>query len=486
MDQRYCSFISKRTTLGFVPVFRGIIHYRCYSESIVEFIGEKQFARSLIGSIYCPLTLVIIVFFLGRIQIFGQQLTVGAQVRPRAEFRNGFKTLTEDDRDAAFFVEQRTRLFTDYKTNKFRIRINIQDIRIWGSVDQIAKSDPNLFNLYEGWGEYYISDKLAVRMGRMQLDYNNARFLGNLDWAAQGRSHDALKIHYKNDSRGVSFHAGVAFNQTTDPREPARLFGTVYTGVSNYKHMQFAWFQKKFTNSDLSLLFQNDGRQVVVATDTLVASRQTYAVVGNHQRSGWSLGGEFYYQGGKNGSNNSVSAFLLALYITLKTDLTPVTVGIDHLSGTSITDTKDNSFDPLYGTNHKFYGFMDYFYVGNFHGQAATTSGLNDVFVKTSFKLSDKTSLNAHGHFFSSPASLHNPSDTSQEIDKYLGTELDLVLVWKPAKNVVVNLGYSQMWAASSMEAIKVTPGDHSALNNWAWLMVDFAPIIFQKDFGKR
>ena len=125
LDQRYCSFISKRTTLG---------------------------------------SLVIIVFFLGRIQIFGQELTVGAQVRPRAEFRNGFKTLTEDDRDAAFFVEQRTRLFTDYKTNKFRIRINLQDVRIWGSVDQIAKSDPNLFNLYEGWGEYYINDKLAVRM----------------------------------------------------------------------------------------------------------------------------------------------------------------------------------------------------------------------------------------------------------------------------------------------------------------------------------
>ena len=39
---------------------------------------------------------------------FTQELTVGAQVRPRAEFRNGFKTLTESNRDAAFFIEQRT------------------------------------------------------------------------------------------------------------------------------------------------------------------------------------------------------------------------------------------------------------------------------------------------------------------------------------------------------------------------------------------
>ena len=418
--------------------------------------------------------------------VLAQELTVGAQVRPRAEFRNGFKTLTENDRDAAFFIEQRTRLYTDFKTEKFRIRINMQDIRIWGSVDQIAKTDPNLFNLYEGWGEYYFNDKLSVRLGRMQLDYNNARFLGNLDWAAQGRSHDAFKVIYDNDSSGVSFHAGTAFNQTVDPREPARLFGTVYTGVSNYKHMQFAWFQKKFSNTDLSLLFQNDGRQVLTANDTLVASRQTYAVVGNHQRSDWNLGGEFYYQGGKNASNGSVSAYLFALYFTYKTNLTPITVGIDHLSGTSVDDSKDHSFDPLYGTNHKFYGFMDYFYVGNFHGQAATPSGLNDIFIKTSFKLSDKTNLNANGHFFSSPATLVSPSDASQEIDKYLGTELDLVLVLKPAKSVIINLGYSQMFATSSMEAIKSTPGDHSALNNWAWLMVDFAPVLFQKDFGKN
>ena len=418
-------------------------------------------------------------------EILGQELTIGAQVRPRFEFRNGFKTLTEDNRDAAFFIEQRTRLWTDYRTNKFRIRINLQDVRIWGSVDQVFKSDPNLFNIHEGWGEYYFNNKMSVRLGRMELDYNNARFLGNLAWAAQGRTHDAMVFHYKNDSSGIKFHAGAAFNQTTDPPEPARLFGTLYTGVSNYKHMQFAWFQKQFDQTDLSLLFQNDGRQVVTASDTSVASRQTYAVIANHHTSKWSIGGELFYQGGKNGSNTSVSAMLAALYFTLKTDLTPITVGIDHLSGTSIDDTKDKSFDPLYGTNHKFYGFMDYFYVGNFHGQAATSSGLNDIFVKANWTLGSKTTLASDLHFFSSPAKLVDPDNTDEEIDKYLGTELDLVLTWKPTKSVVINLGYSQMWATSSMEAIKATPGDHTALNNWAWLMVDFAPVIFSKNFTK-
>jgi hypothetical protein len=421
----------------------------------------------------------------GIISLLGQELTVGVQVRPRAEFRNGFKTLTEDNRDAAFFVEQRTRLWTDFKTSKFRVRINLQDVRTWGSVDQIFKSDPNLFNIHEGWGEYYFNPKWSVRLGRMVLSYDNERFLGGLGWAAQGRSHDALVFYHKNDSAKFQFHAGVAFNQTTDPIEPARLFGTLYNGVSNYKHMQFAWFQKQFDKTEVALLFQNDGQQVLTSADTMVANRQTYILSADHQGSGWDLGGEFGFQGGKNKANTSVSALLASVYFTWKTNLTPITIGIDHLSGTSIDDTKDKSFDPLYGTNHKFYGYMDYFYVGNFHGQAATSSGLNDIFLKTNWTLGSKTTLAADLHFFSSPVPLADPENITSEIDKYLGTELDLVITWKPTKSVVINLGYSQMWAGSSMEAIKATPGDHRALNNWAWLMVDFAPVIFQKDFSK-
>lgn len=415
-----------------------------------------------------------------------QELTLGAQIRPRAEFRNGFKTLTEKDRDAAFFIEQRARLFADFRTDQFRIRFNVQDIRVWGAANQIFKSDPGLFNAYEAWGEYFFTPKASVRLGRMPLDYNNARFLGDLDWAAQGRSHDLLLFIYEDDSAQWKLHVGGAFNQTANPPEPVRLSSTLYTGVNNYKAMQFAWFQKRFPSTDLSLLFQNDGRQVTMDTDTTVAFRQTYAVIANHQQNQLALGGEFYYQGGKNGANTSVSGFLASAYLTWKTGITPLTIGMDHLSGTSVNDTKDKSFAPLYGTNHKFYGFMDYFYVGNFHGQASTSSGLNDVFVKTNWKLGKKTSLIGHLHYFSSPVTLVDPSDNDREIEKYLGTEADLVLVWRPAKGFTVNLGYSQMFAGSSMEAIKTTPGDHTTLNNWAWLMVNFSPDPLRWDLSKN
>ncbi len=36
-------------------------------------------------------------------------------------------------------------------------------------------------------------------------------------------------------------------------------------------------------------------------------------------------------------------------------------VGIDYLSGDDGTDDDYNVFNTLYATNHKYYGFMDYF-----------------------------------------------------------------------------------------------------------------------------
>ena len=120
------------------------------------------------------------------------QFTITGELRPRTEFRNGFKKLRESDTDPAFFIEQRSRLYLDYKKDKIWLNIALQDIRIWGSTDQIYKSDPSLQNVYEAWARYAFDERYAFKVGRQAMNYDNARFMGNLDWAQQGRSHDAL------------------------------------------------------------------------------------------------------------------------------------------------------------------------------------------------------------------------------------------------------------------------------------------------------
>jgi hypothetical protein len=57
--------------------------------------------------------------------------------------------------------------------------------------------------------------------------------------------------------------------------------------------------------------------------------------------------------------------------------------GYEYLSGNSYNKTdKVYAFEPFYGTNHKFNGFMDYFYVGNH----INSVGLHDAWLKYGYK----------------------------------------------------------------------------------------------------
>ena len=124
---------------------------------------------------------------------------------------------------------------------------------------------------------------------------------------------------------------------------------------------------------------------------------------------------------------------------------------------------------------------MDYFYVGNGHGQSSggRTSGLIDIHLKTKFKLGQKSNLGANLHYFASPVKIYRGFGTvNGTYGSNLGTEVDLIYTAVLTKDVKFNLGYSQMFATESMEAIK-RGGDRSALNNWAWAMISFKPQLF-------
>ncbi len=400
------------------------------------------------------------------------QLTITGEIRPRAEFRNGFKKPNTAAADPAFFIEQRSRVYTSYKTEKLGLKIVLQDVRIWGNTNQIYKADASLGNVYEAWGEYYFTPTTSIRVGRQELDYDNARFLGNLDWAAQGRSHDAVRFMYTSET-GFALHAGAAYNQNV-PFEPAQLSGTYYTN-NNYKTMQYVWLHKPVGKGKVSFLVFNDGRE---RADSTTFFRQTYGLVGEQSLGKVKLGGELYYQGGKDQSGTNVNAWLAAVNATINTPITPLTIGVDFLSGSDANETDNKSFAPLYGTNHKFYGFMDYFYVGNNHGQNGKTAGLVDIYLKSKFKLGKKSALIAHYHYFESPTAVYAPEGNGEELSSMLGNEIDLVYNLNIIPAVNLKVGYSQIFTTDSMNALKGIQ-ENEGMNNWAWAMISFKPELF-------
>jgi hypothetical protein len=419
--------------------------------------------------------------------LFAQsQLTLGAQYKPRFEYRHGFKTPYILGQDAAAFVEQRTRLWADFKKEKFQIHINVQDIRMWGSTNQIYKQDPSMFNAYEAYGAYFINQNWTVKIGRQALVYDNERFLGGLDWAMQGRSHDALRFIYNNEESQLKLHIVGAFNQFQT--EPLYLTQAAYTNI-NYKNMAYVWLNKTWGTFNVSFLFHNNGRENVgpdFANPVYTGveyHRQTVAIIPQFHQDNFSIDGEFYYQMGKNINGQDISAFFTAAHATLKTSLTPITLGAEYASGTAFdaANNVDNSWLPLYGTNHKFYGYMDYFYVVNLHGQASGVrlGGLIDLHLKTNFKFNDKNFLAVHLHQFLSPVEINDVLVQNQTVNQNLGTEVDLVYELDVTPGLVATVGYSHMFTADAMQYIKGIPAQKTGTNNWAWVQLNFSGDLF-------
>jgi len=177
-----------------------------------------------------------------------------------------------------------------------------------------------------------------------------------------------------------------------------------------------------------------------------------------------------YLQTGKDKSDNDLSAYLVGLDLGLKaSSKVSLGLGFEMQSGNdnNTIGDKNNAFNPFYGTNHKFNGFMDYFYVGNH----ANNVGLVDVYAKASTKLGEKSSLTAFVHNFSTQA------ENIGGADKNLGTELDLVYGHKLNKDVSIAAGYSQMFAKEGLEVLKNNADGNG--NNWAWLMLTIKPTLF-------
>lgn len=403
------------------------------------------------------------------------QFNLSAQLRPRAEYRHGYKTLPYTDAKPAFFISQRTRLNFDYTAKKFIIGVSIQDVRTWGDVPQLNAND-NSSSLHQAWGQYFFTESFSLKAGRQEIVYDDARIFGNVDWAQQGRSHDAALLRFKNDK--VWIDAGFAWNQDNQP-----LFGTEYDLKGNYKTIQYLWAHKDFNKFGVSFLFLNNGIETYWEKDSVYKTyySQTIGTRLSYKGNKFGTNGAFYYQGGKDPKSFDLSAIYGALDIKYNfSKVHALLLGFEYLSGTDERTMQDKdkyknkSFTPLYGTNHKFNGHMDYFYVGNHIGNV----GLRDLYLSYIYKR-NKVSSVISLHNFCSAAKIIDPADPDNDLPNRLGMELDFTIGYQLAESLALKAGYSHMFATTSMEALK--GGSKDATANWAWVMLSFNPTLLKK-----
>ena len=404
--------------------------------------------------------------FLITFSVFSQNFEAGLQLRPRYEFRNGFKTLLPEAADPASLVSQRSRLILGYNDEALQVKFSFQSVGVWGDSPSMRLEDNNSLSIFEAYGQYQTSPNFLFRVGRQVLSYDNQRILGEVNWAQQGQSHDAALISWK-PAANHRLDVAAAYNA-----EAETLIEAPYL-VNSYQNLQMAWYHMDVNNVGFSFLLMNTGYEFdTVSQEREVDYIQTFGAFHNFVSGDFSGNVGAYGQAGSR-NNRDVSAWYTGLNLNYKLSLTWLAgVGAEYLSGTDMNDTSGEikSFTPLFGTNHGFNGHMDYFYVGNHQNSV----GLLDIYGKFSYTTS-KFDFSIMPHVFSSAATVTDPAGNEQ--DHYLGTEIDLAAGYKFRKDLSLNFGYSQMFGSGSLEILK--GGDKDATQNWAWVMLSFSPKLF-------
>ena len=386
-------------------------------------------------------------------------LTIDAQIRARGEFDNGVKNPRGEGTDAAAFINQRARLSMTYDRQGLIVKITGQETGVWGQDDIKNQKDAH-FGLHEAWAKLD-KDGWFLQIGRQTLVYDDERLLGGLDWHVAGNHHDAIKGGYEDAHNKV--HLIITKNSDA---ENDRI--NYFTGNMPYKSMQTLWYHYSGNNSPFqaSLLFINLGREAGDNTEGATKYMQTFGTYLTYKAGAFNANVSLYAQTGKTTDDQSVGAWMGSLNLGYAVAPTvTLNAGIDMLSGTKESDSKYKSFNPLYGTHHKFYGAMDYFYASTF-----MTRGLQDINLGINWKATKKTNWTLTWHNFATAVEVPNHN-------KGLGNEFDLQFNYKVAKDITLMGGASMMFGTETMDAIK--GGDHSKGQSWGWVALNITPRLF-------
>lgn len=305
--------------------------------------------------------------------------------------------------------------------------------------------------------------------------------------------------------------SGSAGNNSTKTGTPVWVNPpTTNGGNQNYKSFTNLYISKKFNQTKFSALFFNDnfGKYKIDSVGNATAGyvygkrfvssgpsdafdytgsyhRYTYGLminktIGNASGFGKiAIQAAYYTQSGKNRDGIKIkNAHHYTVSATYQKGKISVTPGYDVLSGNDATTAEDEKFDPLYGTPHRHWGFMDYFYVGT----GSPAGGLKNPFLKLKYT-SNTLSAGVDYHNFSLEKNMKKADGSF--VKKQLGGELDFTVNYNMNKFTNIEFGYAVMNATGGMPFAKGQATTDAAADtyrksgSWFYAMLRFSPDFF-------
>jgi len=408
------------------------------------------------------------------------EFTLSAQLRPRFEYRNGAYKPIQDGEAPAILTNNRVRLNFDYKhTDRLHLYISLQNVNVWGQAQQIQAVDrTGGMSVFEAYAEFPLVNTLSAKVGRQMIVLDDDRIFGSLDWHPAGRSHDAVNLNW-TPSEKLTLRGFFAYNQSGSTTTPTLNVNTpsgqnFTPGLGqDYQHLQALHAHYSISEAhQLSLLFANLGYRT---DDSADQNMQTFGAHYTGKSNQLSYGASAYMQTGKNNTGADKSAYMFAVNAGYKfSPIFGLTAGVDYLSGNASDDnSKDKKFNPFSGTNHKFYGFMDYYYVG-----FTPSVGLLNPYLTANVRTGEKSNLGATFHYFAPAAKF----EVGGKKHSSYGSEIDLVYNLKVQPFIGLQVGYSTYFANDGTKALKGT-ANQRGYQDWFWCSLNINPKLFSAMF---
>ncbi len=409
-----------------------------------------------------------------------QTVVIDGEIRPRTEYQDGYKTPLSKASDPGIFTSQRTRIGLTFSSGALTTQITLQDSRTFGQF-ATASSDATV-GLYEAWASMLLMPGGSLSIGRQPIKYDDNRLFSAPAWSVTGTTHDLLLFKYNiNDFQA---HLGLAYNNKSET--PSETF---YVPGSKYRSMGYVWLSSPtYSGFTLTGLIVDEGLQDTLglggtAKYKKISMNQAITYGGNlkYENSEFPLSGltTAYFQSGKNFAGKTMKGKLLAVKLNYNfTSSISASVGTDYLSGDNngSTDGIQSNFKKLYGSDHTFNGYMDYW-------NTPLSQGLLDYYGNVNGKIDKKLTLEGGYHVFNTEYAGKN----AKKIDfgKDLGAEFDLLVTYKLNTWTTVQGGYCRYFSNNNTLIAKdlvTTANTYPTIRTpqWAYVMFTIKPTFFK------
>ncbi len=410
-----------------------------------------------------------------------QNLSVFGEIRPRAEYRDGYGLPITTDNEGGFFVQQRTRFGATFSNSLIKMQVTLQDSRTWGEAAHNA-DNPSV-GLYEAWGEILVYPGLTAKIGRQPLKYDNRKLFSPANWSNTGNAFDIMMLKYNKDN-DLIIDAGFSYSNNSGISKE-----TYYDPTMKYRFMELLWISKKLSE-DLTI----SAIGVALSKQDTISSKGKANYKKHKHYTQFTVGGtlnyepstiplklflEGYYQRGKTiykGNFDKLKSFYLVANGSYRiSSIVSIAGGYEYISGDKNPGNGiQRGFIHLFRGNHDFNGSMDYW-------NATGNRGLQDLYggILLDFN-KKKTHIECNYHYFKTAVQVVNLNG------KKLGSEIDLKATHKAYLWMTLEAGYSLYFSNNNLKIVKGLEGKSLRTPQWAYVSMSIKPSVALQILTKK